>query len=241
MKLRFMILLAASMLILTSCALVSTELPENQLSDVQQNQNRAESKTDEDLVLEVDSSVAREVNLFLTNFSEVFYDPTLGFFGEAEEKIQFAYMHASINSPSLTFCKDGYTCISAKNVDSILESFFGSSVPHETPKDSKYWTFKDGNFVLAATAGKPCPNFSILTGMTRRQDGNFDVTFNIYSDPSLSEGNIISDKIVYSLTDSEAASKYKYAGDGRAVLKEKVFNEKNTYELVSYDVYYNLE
>lgn len=241
MKLRFMIVLAAYMLLLTSCAIVSTELPESQLPDVQLNQNSTKSETDENLFSEVDSSVAQEVNLFLTGFCEVFYDPNLGFFGDAEGKINFAYMHASIISDSLTFYKDGYTCISAENVDSILERFFGSSVPHETPKDSIYWTFKGGNFIMAANPGKPYPNFSILTGMTRRQDGNFDVTFNIYSDPSLSAGDIISDKTIYSLTDSEAASKYEYAGYGRAVLKEKVYNGQNTYELISYDVYYNLE
>ena len=77
--------------------------------------------------------------------------------------------------------------------------------------------------------------------MTRGQDGNFDVTFNIYSDPSLSEGDVISDKTVFSLTDSEAASKYKYGGYGYAVLKEKVYNGENTYELVLYDVNHNLE
>lgn len=259
MKFSITMALALSMILLTSCTNISVTLPGSQVSNVVSKQNdipennkvaepsghqntqqaAAESKTDWNILSEMDSPALREVNIFLSNFSETYYDPSSGSFGDAEGKIQFAYLHALINSYSLTFYENGYMGISATDVNSILKRFFGSTVPRETPRNSQYWTYENGNFIMPAASGESYADFSIATKMIKRPDGNFDVTFNIYADPSAYGGNSIIDKTIYSLTDSEVDAKYKYRGSGNAILKAKVHNGRNTYELVSYTVEYN--
>ncbi len=181
----------------------------------------------------------REVNLFLSNFSEAYYNPNGGYYGEEEAKISFAHIHAGINLGDVTLFDGEYMGISADKVDEILTRFFGSSVPHRTPENGKYWFYDDGKFMMPAASGESYADFSIATEMRARADGNFDVSFNIYADPTVTGGDIISDKSVYSLTDAEAAAKYHFQGSGTAVLKPKTHNGSDTYELVSYSPVYS--
>lgn len=255
MKHKLVVFLLIAILLCTSCTRISNHVFENQKMEIEKpkiegetfeekieqaekKEPQKESSADGNLLSEKDSAQVREINLFLSNFSETFYDPDSEFFGEEEGKIYFAYLHALINSESLIFGKDEYFGIKAEDVDRILIRFFGSSVPHETPKNSRYWIYEDGAFFMPAASGESYGDFSIATEMTQRKDGNFDVSFNIYHDPTVFGGDVISDQSVYSLSASEAEKKHDYIGSGKAVLKEKTYNGENTYELVSYEVNY---
>lgn len=192
---------------------------------------------DKNVLLDMSPEQRREVNIFLSNFSEAFYEPNQGYYSEAEAKISFAYIHSLINGYNTTFYEDNYMGISAKDVDNVLVRFFGSSVSHQTPPNSVCWIYKDGKFLMPAASGESYPYFSIATEMKKRPDGDFDVKFNIYSDPSITGGDMITDKTVYSLSNQDAASRYEQKGHGNAVLKSKVYNGSDTYEVVSYESY----
>ncbi len=176
----------------------------------------------------------RALNIFLSNFSEAYYlkgsDPISG----DEGKIDFAYTHLMINAPS----RITGGAISAAEVDEVLEKYFGESIPHKTPADSRMWEYKDGKFVAFIPGGDSYGDFSIATSMKTMKDGNFTVSFNIYQLPDVSGGDIVTDTAAYSLSDAEAAAKYEKQADGTAILKAKEYKGKQTYELVSYEVNY---
>ncbi|MBE6705547.1 MAG: hypothetical protein E7583_09805 [Ruminococcaceae bacterium] len=174
------------------------------------------------------------VSIFLSNLSEAEFTFDSDIYGETENLINFAYIHANINSQSMIITDGEYEGLSAANVDNILDRFFGYTVPHKTPENSKRWIYRNGNFLVPAAAGASFADFSIVTGMTKRDDGNFNVRFNVYTDPTIGGGNFITDKNIYYLTDSEAAERFEYSHSGRAVLRVKKRNGKDAYEIVSY-------
>ncbi len=251
MKIKMVIVSVLVVILFTACVNVNINLPEkqqlqesavpqNETVEIEEVQSALQSAPQqavvneaENLLLNMDSAARREVNIFLSNFSEAYYEPNSGYCSLEEEKIGFAYTHSFLNSPSLTFYEGDYMGMTAANVDAILNRFFGNSVPHETPKNSKEWFYENGKFLMRAASGEFYGYFSTATNMTKRADGNYDVAFNIYADYS-EEG--IESKSVYKLTDSEATAAYDYCGSGQAVLKAKVHNGSNTYELVSYSV-----
>lgn len=243
MKSKISVLLVVMLICLTACININITVPEKNVAEnyieeapVKEDIEKEKPASDNvNIISQLSDSERREVNIFLSNFSEAYYEPG-NYYGEVESKISFAYIHASINYDNMTFYDDGYMGLSAANVDSILTRFFGSSVPHKTPENNKYWFYKNGNFLVPAASGESYSHFSIATSMIKRQDGNFDVQFNVYSDPSVLGGDIISDKTVYYLKDSEASAKYDFVQSGVAVLKPKMLNGKNTYEVVSYSV-----
>ena len=87
-----------------------------------------------------------------------------------------------------------------------------------------------------AADGESYPCFSISTSMIPNGNGTYTVDFTIFSDPSVTGGDIITNKSVYSLSPESAARQYDYYSSGTAVIKPKMHNGSNTYELVSYSV-----
>ncbi len=215
------------------------------LADVfQKNETKEEKKQEAqeeaaDILPQKTADEKRALNIFLSNFAETGYlKGEMPYTGD-EGKIDFAFTHLLINAQSRLAAVPDYDAVSAAEVDKVLEKYFGSSVPHKTPKDSRKWTYVDGNFIARIPGGDSYGDFAVATSMKKLQDGNFEVTFHIYSHPDAYGGNIVNDPTLYSLTDSDAAASYSRQAKGTAVIKEKVYNGKETYELVSYDVTYN--
>lgn len=235
-KLTLFSVIIITLFLLTSCV--------NTHSDVSSNENTpstdVSTPNDEasqiNLLDTMDSETFRGVNSFLSNFSEAGYKEFVDFYGEDESKISFAYIHALINYNKLTFYEGNYMGISASDVDEILNKFFGATVPHETPSNSQYWFYQDGKFLMPAAGGESYSKFSIAYNMTSESDGVYTIDFNVFSDPSVTGGNIITDKSVYSLTSDEASNKYQPVGHGQAVVKTKVYEGKEIFELISYSV-----
>ncbi len=211
------------------------------LADVFQKNETKEEKKQEvqeesaDLLPQKSADEVRALNIFLSNFAETFYFRGEMSNADDERKINFAYTHLLINAPS----RLAGNVVSAAEVDAVLIKYFGSTVPHKTPKDSRMWKYEDGNFLAKIPGGDSYGDFAIATGLKKLPDGNFEASFHVYTHPDAYGGNIVSDPTLYSLTDSEAAASYQRAAQGTAVLKEKVYDGKETYELVSYDVTYN--
>ena len=173
----------------------------------------------------------KEVNMFLSNFSEAGYKGTQGGVSANADKISFAFCHLEINENDKVIYNDLQMGISAKDVDRVLERFFGESVPHETPDGSK-WIYDDGYFMMGAASGESRAYFSVATYMKDNKDGTYNVDFNIYHDSK--NPHDYPNNSWYSLKDSEAKSKYKKTGTGSAVLEQKKHNGTNTYQIVFY-------
>ncbi len=181
----------------------------------------------------------KELNLFLSNFSEAYYDPNDAYYTNPDEqKIMFAYLHSLINYNGSIIYENGYYGIYASDVDKILNRFFGTTVPRQTPYNSKVWKYKNGKFLIPAADGESYGAFSLATGMYPNGDGTYRVTFNVYYDTDVMGGDIITDKTLYSLTPQTVYRRCSYEGNGVAIVKPKVYNGKNTYEIVSYSVNY---
>ena len=78
--------------------------------------------------------------------------------------------------------------------------------------------------------------FSIAYNMLENSDGTYTIYFDVYSDTSVSGGDVLNDNSVYSLTSDEAKNKYNPVGTGHTVVKTKVYEGKDTYEIISYNV-----
>lgn len=174
-----------------------------------------------------------ELNKFLSNFCEAFYG--LNHYAEAEERIHFAFTHSRLNRKSSTVkYENDEMGISAEEVDTILNRFFGNSIPHETPAESQYFVYKNGYFMMPAADGETNAYFSIATDMREHADGNYMVKFSTFYD---NENAFDTLQSWYSLTYDEVMSNSQYIHeyDGEAILKAK----NGTYEVVSYKVYEN--
>ena len=148
-------------------------------------------------------------------------------------------MHSKLNSEGETIYKDAFMGISAEDVDTILDRFFGSTVAHETPENSRYWIYENGDFLMPAADGESYGDFSIATNMNKRPDGNYVVNFNVYRDESITGGESHGMKDFAALSPEEANKMHRYIGSGKAILKDKVYYGNETYELVAYEVNYN--
>lgn len=191
-------------------------------------------QTPADELSSLSSTERYELNIFLSNFAEAMYDPIGGYYYTEEEKISFVYTHALINSPSNLYYEDGYMGISQEYADATLRRFFGETISPVDLRDAKDWFF-DGEYYLRPGAdGEFYGYFSSAASLVENSDGTYDVTFNIYSDDREQE---ITDKSVYNLTSVAAAKSYDLVANGKATLKKKVHNGKNTYEVVYYDKY----
>ena len=174
-----------------------------------------------------------ELNQFLSNFSEAYYNDAI-YYSEDEGKISFAFIHSALNRKNTTIKYEGsYEGISAQEVDTILNRFFGKSVPHKTPENNLYITYKDGYFWKMAGDGETYSFFSIATDLREHTDGNFIAKFSVFHDGENPHDMLQS---WYSLTYDEAENdpRYSHSYDGEAILKKK----NGTYEVVSYNKYF---
>ncbi len=209
------------------------EVSEN-ISEEAPETNMPEKTAEINLVESMSNAEKKEINIFLSNFSEAGYGE--GNYGsEAEEKISFAYIHNFINNSSLVFRDGGAGVygISAANADQTLVRFFGESVPHATPENSVHWQYENGKFFFPAADGDNYATFSVATRMTDNYDGTFTVEFNTYNDKDPFEWP---KSEWYTYTDEYAARTCDFAYSGTAIVKEKVYNGSQTYELVDYKI-----
>lgn len=248
--LKMLMAMALTVFLLGGCIVIPVEkkgaIPDKEAEPKKEDENVAtvevvpEKKTESEvvqkaeLVDELSGDERYELNIFLSNLSEAMYDPVNGYYYTEEAMISFVYIHALINSPSKLYYEDGYMGISQDYADTTLKRFFGKTISPVDLRDAKDW-FYDGEYYLRSGAsGEFYGYFSIVTSVEELPSGEYNVSFNIYSDDS---DYTITNKSVYGLKNAEAAASYNYCGSGTAVLKKKTVNGKKTYEVVSYDQY----
>jgi len=209
--------------------------PEKQEAPVAEKED-VERSTEQDKVVnlldEMTNAQKKEINIFLSNFSEAHYGTYYS--DETSDKISFAYTHNLINNKNFNEVYDGtHYGISADLVDSTLKRFFGKTVSHNSTADGE-WIYRDGTFLRPAADGESYAYYSIATNMRKLNNGTYEVEFNVYFNSQNPHDYVSSKCYTYSVSQAESNSDYCYSGT--AVVKSKVHNGSDTYELISYVV-----
>ncbi len=188
------------------------------------------------IIDDMSASEHRSLNIFLSNFAE-------SRFTEYNRKnepdyyslIGFAYTHNLINTKK-TFFEGEYMGISEKNANATIEKYFGITVPKKTAVDDfsgREWEYSDGNFLSYAASGAAYGYFAVAESMVDNGNGTYSVAFDKFSAPSPLDA-VPSE--CYDCDVESALHDYDYICSGKAVVKKKTYNGKETYELVKYQI-----
>ena len=132
--------------------------------------------------------IQRRINLFLSNFTEAGFNemPT-----DAYYMVNFAFMHAVINNSGIVNFEREYAYISESDVNSILNQYFGTTIPHsDTPTTyvdplNSYSKIEYSNSRYAFRAdlglGGGVDWIAVASDMTPNGDGTYNVEFDVYS------------------------------------------------------------
>jgi len=188
------------------------------------------------LLDEMDASERREVNIFLSNFSEAHYSGEW----DAASLISFAYIHNKLNNKSFKdeiYQIDGgsYMGLSKELANKTIDRFFGAKVESDIGENDHRIFYRDGMFLFPAADGEEYGYFAVAEKVTDLNDGTYRVEFNRYFAPDIF-GSPAEDYYSYSV--EEANANKEQVGSGTAVIRPKVYNGSDTYELVSYSLNY---
>lgn len=186
----------------------------------------------------------KRINLFLSNFSEVFFDDySDASSDEGFDLLNYGYLHLKINDSAKIDYGPEYYSVSKENMDRCLSRFFGKTVPGgEYSKTfgsyTQYIYFWDNAFQFPAADGEAYNNLSIVYQMEKTDHNTYMVWFDVYAldlEEYFDRG--IADSY-YSMTDSEAASSYslEYCYSGRAEVRDYESGTFKSYQLISYQL-----
>lgn len=205
---------------------------EYELDNKEKTPNNSETKeSQKPKKMNLDSKLQREVNIFLSNFTEVYLDD---FFDNNPisniSLVDFAVMHNEINNPK-TVRKDGYRgYINKSYIERSVKKFFGLSLKHESTEYNLY-DGKEYSFYLNNVNLNYLP-FAVVFEMTDNLNGTYTVLFeevygksNYNYELSQSKLREIQNK------DSEVYTQ----NIKKAVIGTHVFEGKTTYKLLEYD------
>ena len=131
--------------------------------------------------------VQRRINVFLSNFTETFFDtyPCTKY-----EMVSFAYSHARINNDGKVYYGSWEYYISEKDVNNILNKYFGITYPQNGAEDVLSYTTQYGTqtirydgdyYYFPAADGEGYSYISIASEMVCNSDGSYTVKYDAYS------------------------------------------------------------
>ena len=184
-----------------------------------------------------------DLNVFLSNFSELNFLNFKRNSFDAATAVNFAYMHNKINS----FGRDkidvrqwnGESCysISTADVDACLERFLGVQIDHEGFEMDMHQIGCDGErYYFPAADGEAFNTFSVVKTMVESEPGVYEVTFDVYAlDYEVYWDTGLEDKY-YAMTPEQAQSSDVLTlwGSGDAVLEDYENSGSATWRLIAY-------
>lgn len=181
------------------------------------------------------------INIFLSNFSEQFFDDFDSSNYDESQLVRFSYLHYKINFFSSMKIGSGYYSLTLEQVNQKLQRYFGLSVSPTEGQIYETWgwsiSYANGYFSSEAAEGESYSYMSVADTLKKRSDGNYDVTFKVYSvDKYAYGGMMIEDKSYYYMTPEEAASRsgLTYIMSGKAVVRRYISGAVDSYQLISY-------
>ncbi len=197
-----------------------------------------------ELLSKMSTQQRKELNIFMSNFSELNFPNFKRDDYDLATVVNFAYMHNKINS----FGRDkidvrqwnGESCysISTADVDACLDRFLGVQVEHEGFEMDMHQIGCDGErYYFPAADGEAFNTFTVVNFMNRMADGKtiavsfdiYDLDYEVYWDTGLEDK-------YYAMTPEEAEScgVLTRRGEGTADLEEYVYHGVSTYRLLYY-------
>lgn len=178
------------------------------------------------------SGIQRRINVFLSNFSETFFDsyPCTKY-----EMVSFAYSHARINNDGKVYYDSWEYYISETDVNNILNKYFGITYSQNGAEDVLSYTTQYGTqtirydgdyYYFPAADGGFNGYLSIATEMMRNSDGTYTVKYDVYSLAEMWEDDTNN---YYNYTAEQARNSIKldYCYSGVAIVKDYTRSDGN--------------
>lgn len=191
-----------------------------------------EDETEEDIEIEkkrIELSVKaqREINLFLSNFTEVFF---LDFKGEPSNKmlINFGVRHNDINNFDAIKVEGYHGFLDKSVVERSIYRFFDLDIKHQK---TETYDFDGTNYIIRLASGAPV-HMAVVQEMHDNNDGTYTVYFDeVFSNEFLD----------YSLNPKELEEEIKNNPDRteivafkKAIVERHNFEQKSIYKLLEY-------
>ena len=188
----------------------------------------------------------KNLNVFMSNFSEVFFN---GYDENAPEEeydlLMFGYLHLKLNDNSKLGYDNYYYTISQADMDACLDRFFGVTVP---PQDySMYYQYEDysytdtiefrnGAYYYPAADGEAYNYMTVVNRVESNGDGTFFVSFDVFDVDIEEYFDHGIDPRYYEMTPAEAfaSGSLSHLDSGTALLRLVEINGRQTFQLVQY-------
>lgn len=210
----------------TSSLFINSEDTYNWLINTDEYKN---AKEPQDIYGTLNPEQIKDLNVFLSNFSEAHFNSYDCDYVDYDKMISFAFIHNLINNNSMIKWSGSNMGISADQVSTTLNRYFGIDVPRQS---TSIWWYDGSSYWKGGASGEGYATFSLSNSLYDFKDGTYGVGFNSYY---VGYGNdIISDNKYYWYSDSDAYNDYdcNFSNSGFAIIKPAVYNGKNTWQLL---------
>ena len=170
----------------------------------------------------------RNLNVFLSNFSEAHLNYYNSNNPDADRMISFAFTHNLINNRDSIWYSDGNMGISADRVDETLNKYFDYTIPRQA---TNKWGFDGKNYFTRGASGEAYAYFSVLNSLYDMKDGTYGVTFNTYM-LGYGDEEVLEKYYWYNDNDAQYDSFCSYQSSGVAFIKPVVYNGRDTWQLL---------
>jgi len=181
---------------------------------------------DDNMVPDFQGDSQKELNIFLSNFSEAFFAEGTPYTEyDSEKLISFAFIHNIINNNGVVQYANDEMSIDGETIAQTVNKYFNVKLKHESVSD---YTYRNGRYYTTAATGENYSYCSIVDEMYDNGDGTYDVHFVVYSGPADTK---MEPYYVYSHNSAENDSSLTPDYSGKAVIGRK---DKGGYYLISY-------
>ncbi|MFF2909184.1 hypothetical protein [Paenibacillus sp. NPDC057934] len=178
----------------------------------------------------MDNSKKQALNTFFSNFSEVNFGNFNSKGYKDSDLINFSILHNYINADNKIKVEGSYFTIKDSYVAESVKKYFGLTIKHQ--KTDRY-SYSNGTYKWPAASGEPSPNFSQAVTMYKNKDGSYSVSLEIYNAATDYEG----DKMIYKPKNLWGKDfKPELIGRATAIIKMVKINDKQTYQLIQYNL-----
>lgn len=179
------------------------------------------------LIEKMSDSEKKDLNVFFSNFSEGFFVNYNYQLVNDDDVIDLAYVHVVVNrnGKSGVFYDEKNTYIPLSVVNEVADKYLGITL---SGKPTQRWNFDGTNYYRPSADGDSVDKFSIVNSLTDLGDGTYKADLNSYY-----AGYDSMDPKYYSYSDAQAKNECEFIYASEAVIRKKVYNGKNTWELVS--------
>ena len=175
-----------------------------------------------------------ELNRFLSKFAETFiYEYDENEAGNGTAMFKFALHHSliNLNYEGVVYSEGKYDIgISEETVNKILDAYFGQTLSQDSV-DGPIW-YENGAYWTVNGGEVPYAYFNITTNLQKIGDNTYTVSFSKFYDEENSEAK--ANPAWYSYSYEQACDKCTFWQTGTATVRQKIYNGKLTYELISY-------